>query len=177
MVKIDTPLRQTIAAIGLLLIGGTAGAAATHALQPVVVMAPAAPTAISGLSGIENPAFSHAIVAVKGRIAEVYGESFILEDGTGRVLITARQAGGFVPAVGQTVTVQGHMHGTSLRPMFIAGADGRAYAVGRMGGRHGDHKGRRERPGRAGPDGAVHIEQPGAHGPEAQPAASVSLAN
>ncbi|MDG5487753.1 hypothetical protein NYR55_03820 [Sphingomonas sp. BGYR3] len=177
MIKIDSPFRRWMAAIGLMLVGGAAGAAATHALQPIAVMAPAKPIAISSLPSLASATFNPAIVAVKGRIAEVYGESFILEDGSGRLLIAQRKAQGFAPTVGQTVTVQGQMDGTMLRPMFIADTQGRAYATGRMGGRHGDRGRRFEGRGHSDLERAGGPAQPGLSSEAPQPAAPASLAN
>jgi hypothetical protein len=91
-----------IAAAGLLAIGAGAGAFAISETRPSVSMAPVAPVAIKSLS-------SEGIVTVRGRVAEIYGNTFILADQTGRALVDTGREGDDrqLVSVGAPVTVQG----------------------------------------------------------------------
>ncbi|MDO7843419.1 hypothetical protein [Sphingomonas immobilis] len=130
-------LKLGAAAIALLVIGGGAGAFAGHAFHPAIAMAPIHATAIKGLTD------GSGIVTVKGRVAERYGNQFVLDDGTGKTLIDAGPAGedsSLAPA-GSIVSVQGRFEHGGLRPSFLVDPAGKVIEVGHRGpGRH-DHRG------------------------------------
>ena len=68
-----------VAALGLLLVGGGAGAVAIHATRPTVSLAPVVPVAIRALA-------PDSIATIKGRVVEIFGNKFILADASGRAL-------------------------------------------------------------------------------------------
>ena len=144
--------RAIIAAAALLAVGGAAGAVAMHEAGPSVTMAPATPTAIRSLS-------SSGIVTIKGRVAEIYGNKFVMADGSGRALVdTGREGeGGRLVTAGEPVTVQGRFDRGFVHAAFLVGADNKVVALEPLGGPpHGPH-GRRhgpdDGPGGPGPDG------------------------
>lgn len=155
------------AAAGLLIVGGLAGAAVTRSLRPVPAMAPGAPVAIASLPTLTKPLVGHRIATVRGTVAEIYGNSFILADTSGRTMVSlGRHADpASLVALKQQVTVQGRYADGVLRAGFLVGVDGQVTALG--GGRHHgrDHGGRHGRDGdRFGPAGK---DQPS--GPEQAP--------
>ncbi len=144
--------RARFAAIGagLLALGGTAGAIVMAETRPSVSMAPAVPVAIRTLS-------STGIVTIRGRVAEVYGNKFVLQDGTGRALIDTGREGdrGQLVAIGQPVTVQGRFDHGFVHAAFLIGPDKKVQALGPLAGPpHRPHDG---------PDGGPD------HGPDRGP--------
>jgi uncharacterized protein YdeI (BOF family) len=138
-----------VAGIALLALGGGVGAAVMHATRPSVTMAPATPVAIRSLQ-------SEGIVTIKGQVAEVFGNKFIVQDRSGRALVETGREGedGKLVAPGEPVTVQGRFDQGFVRAEFLVGSDAKVIALGPLGGPHGDH----DRPGRRhgpedGPDG------------------------
>ena len=131
---------------GLLALGGAAGAIVAAETGPSVSMAPATPVAIRSLSAT-------GIVTIRGRVAEIYGNKFIMADSSGRALVdTGREGDGRqLVAVGEPLTVQGRFEGGFVHAAFLVGADNRVQVVGPLWGppRDRDHRG----PHR-GPDGA-----------------------
>jgi hypothetical protein len=93
------------------------------------VMTPVAPTAISAL----KPSGS---IAAKGDVAEIYGNKFVMQDGTGKALVeTGRQGeGGTLVKAGEAVTVQGRFENGFLHALLITRADGSQVRVGPAGG-------------------------------------------
>ena len=77
-----TKTRAAIAAVVLLAAGGTAGIVAGHALDPSIEMAPMRPVPIRSLVASDT-----GVVTVRARVAEVFGNKFIADDGTGRALV------------------------------------------------------------------------------------------
>jgi uncharacterized protein YdeI (BOF family) len=130
---------------GLLILGGAAGAVTLAATRPGVEMAPANPIAIRALA-------SDSIVTVRGRVAETYGNKFILADATGRALIDAgrENSGSALVSPGQTVTVQGRFDDGFVHASFLVKPDGKVTALGPMGGPPRGPHGRPDRG--AGPD-------------------------
>ncbi|WP_157216932.1 hypothetical protein [Flavisphingomonas formosensis] len=131
--------RLAVGALALLAIGGGLGAAVTHAVQPVAVMAPPNPVRIATLAAASRPWFGDPVVTVRGRVAESYGNSVIVSDGSGRVLVDASPhavADGALP-VNQTVSVQGRYADGIIHAQYLVSPDGRIAAVGPHGGRHG----------------------------------------
>ncbi|MEG3082875.1 hypothetical protein U1707_04415 [Sphingomonas sp. PB2P12] len=148
--------RLAIAAAGLLVVGGAAGAVTVAATRPTVTMAPATPVAIRSLQ-------SDGIVTIRGNVAEVYGNKFVMADRTGRALVDLGREGedGTLVTAGQPVTVQGQFEQGFVHAAFLVGADGKVTALGPVGGPP------RGRPG-PGPDGPGP-DDPGRGGPDGGP--------
>ncbi|WP_420383959.1 hypothetical protein [Novosphingobium sp.] len=148
-------------------LGGGAGAIAMHAGQPTVTMAPAVPVAIHSLT-------SGTIVTVKGRVAEIYGNKFIMADTSGRALVdTGPHGERALVTVGEDVTVQGRFDRGFMHASFLVGPDAKVTALEPLDGPHGGpghHHGPRH-----GPDDGPGDERengPGDgpdHGPGAPP--------
>lgn len=138
-------------AAGLLVVGGAVGAGVAHHERPSIEMAPIALTPIAKLASADG------IVTVKGRVAESFGDSFVLADASGRTLIRAGRRVE-APAVGSTVSVQGRADDGALRPSFLVDTSGKVSAL--RGGRgHGRHRGPdREGPPPAPPQPAVQSD-------------------
>lgn len=142
-----------VSAAALLALGGSIGAIAAHGHHRVDVMAPAAPVPVRGLAAASQPLVpgAESVVTVRGRIVRVFGSQFVLNDGTGDVLVdTGRRWGGGDTAeamtAGQTVTVQGRYDDGTVQARYLVSADGRVAALrgGERHGRgHGDRRGGR----------------------------------
>jgi uncharacterized protein YdeI (BOF family) len=145
-----------VAAIAILALGVAGGAGAMRLARPNVEMAPMTPVAISSLPDGD-------LVTVKGRVAEIFGNKFVVEDGSGRALVETGPAGdnGKLVAAGEEVSVQGRFDDGFLHASFIVHPDGKTDAVGPTGKppRHGPGNGLGEGPGDA------HRPGPGA-GPD-----------
>jgi hypothetical protein len=124
---------KTAVAAALLVIGGAVGAGIAHHERPAIEMAPTTLTPIAKLANADG------IVTVRGKVAESFGDSFVLADASGRTLIRAGHEGE-AQAVGSTVTVQGRADDGKLRPSFLVDASGKVTAL-RGGPRHGRHHG------------------------------------
>ena len=148
--------RLAIAAAGLLVVGGAAGAVTVAATRPTVTMAPATPVAIRSLR-------SDGIVTIRGNVAEVYGNKFVMADRTGRALVDLGREGedGTLVTAGQPVTVQGQFEQGFIHAAFLVGANGKVTALGPVGGPPRGRVG--PGPDGRGPDG------PGHGGPVAPP--------
>ena len=74
-------------------------------------------------------------VAVKGQVAEIFGNKFILADDSGRALIeTGREGeGGKLVAKSETVTVQGRFEHGFVHAMAIQHSDGQTTMLGPPG--------------------------------------------
>lgn len=131
------PASLALIGAGLLAIGGVAGAVATAETRPSVTMAPATPTPIRSLAPAD-------IVTIRGRVAEVFGNKFVLADGTGRALVdTGPEGDERAPvAIGAPVTVQGRFEDGFMRAAFLVGPDMKVLALGLTGRPpHGPHDG------------------------------------
>ena len=117
----------------LLAIGGVAGTVAGHAMRPPVEMAPLRPVAIRALMPDTD------VVTIKGKVAEVFGNKFVLDDGAGRALVdTGPEGDGRALApVGTPLIVQGHFDRGFMRASFLVDAAGKVTALG--GPEHGRH--------------------------------------
>jgi cytochrome c-type biogenesis protein CcmE len=139
--------RLALAAAGLLVVGGAAGAVTVAATRPSVTMAPATPVAIRSLQ-------SDGIVTIRGTVAETYGNKFVMADRTGRALVDLGREGegSDLVAVGQPVTIQGRFEDGFVHASFLVAPGGKVTALGPVGGPprgpHGPGG-----PGRDGPDG------------------------
>jgi hypothetical protein len=108
--------------LAVLLVGVAAGAGGvklTQRWQPQSVML-LQPTAIDKLEAGDT-------AAIKGNVAEIFGNKFVLDDGTGRALIDLGPRGEDRDAVikGETVTVQGRFHRGIVHARIVSHADGR----------------------------------------------------
>lgn len=120
------------AAFAAALVGaGAFGAGATalakrHEERPVLVSF--APAPISAMKDWSP-------VAVKGRVAELFGSTFILSDESGRALVETGPRGedGKLVAKDETVTVQGRFEHGSVHAEAIRHGDGRTDLVGPPG--------------------------------------------
>lgn len=126
-------LRIGAAAIGLLALGGVAGTVASHALQPSIEMAPLRPVAIASLPK------SDGIVTIRGRVAERYGNKFVIDDGSARTLVdTGREGDGqALVAIGAPVTVQGRFDRGFVHASFLVDPAGKVTALMPMHGPDG----------------------------------------
>ncbi|HEY0014261.1 MAG TPA: hypothetical protein VGB79_15565 [Allosphingosinicella sp.] len=165
----------------LLLLGGGIGAVAAHGGHDrrVEAMAPTAPVAIAALAQASQPLVrgAESLVTVRGRIAQLFGNQFVLTDGSGQVLVDTGSHRGSEDtattlAVGQTVAVQGRYEDGVLRARHLVTPDGRVAALGGRGsgGRHGrgGHEGRR------GGRGGAESGPPEAPVPPAPPAGNAA---
>jgi hypothetical protein len=86
------------------------------------------PTAIDALQP-GNPS------AVRGKVTDIFGNKFIVEDGSGRALVDLGPRGEDIDVVtkGETVTVQGVFDRGVVRPQVVSHADGRNEAFGPPG--------------------------------------------
>lgn len=137
--RLRNPRSAALAAVALLAVGAGAGAVTMQATRPSVSMVPATPVAIRSLS-------SSGVVTIKGRVAEIFGNKFIMQDASGRALIDTGHEGesGGLVTVGQQVTVQGRYDRGFVHAAFLVGPDNKVTALGPLGRPHGG-------PGRHGP--------------------------
>lgn len=121
--------KLALVAAGLLALGGAAGAVVTAETRPSVTMAPATPVAIRSLS-------STGIVTIRGRVAEVYGNAFILADDSGRMLVDTGPEGDrrTLVAPGTPVTVQGRFERGIVHAAFLVEPDNTVLALGPLSG-------------------------------------------
>ncbi|TWB90643.1 hypothetical protein FBZ93_114204 [Bradyrhizobium macuxiense] len=131
------------AALAVLMGGAAAGAGGMRVAekwQPRSVML-LQPTAINALQP-GSP------VAVKGSVAEIFGNKFIVDDGSGRALVDLGPRGEDADTVtrGETVTVQGMFDRGIVHAQIVSHADGRTESFGH---RPPPHPGDPPRPRRA----------------------------
>jgi len=114
-------------ALAVLAVGVVAGAGGTRLVQrwqpqPVMLLQPAP----IGQTREDTP------VAVKGSVAEIFGNKFIVQDDSGRALVDLGPRAENVDAVtkGETVTVQGRFDRGVIRAQLLVHADGRSEAFG-----------------------------------------------
>ncbi len=71
-------------------------------------------------------------VAIKGDVAEIYGNKFVVQDASGRALVDTGPRGEdrAIVAKGETITVQGRFDRGVVRADVLAHADGRNEAFG-----------------------------------------------
>lgn len=158
-----------LVAAGLLALGGAGGAVVMAQTRPSVSMAPATPVAIRSLS-------STGIVTIRGRVAEIYGNKFIMADGSGRALVDTGRGGDNRQLVtaGEPVTVQGGFDRGFVHAAFLVGPDNKVMALGPLAGPPHGPRGPRGGPDR-GP-GAPPPPLPGADDDAAPPVAPAPTA-
>ena len=112
---------------GVLAFGAVAGAggmqlAQRFRTQPVLLLQPV------GINALQDGATG----AVKGQVADVFGNAFVVQDGTGRMLVETgpRGEGRTLVAPQETVTVQGRFERGKLHAQLLVHADGRAEGFG-----------------------------------------------
>lgn len=122
------PRRRTLVA-GAVAAPLAFGAIGLSLAQTGTTVTPVEPTAISAL----HPSGA---IAAKGAVAEIYGNKFVIQDGTGRALVeTGRQGeGGNLVKAGEAVTVQGRFEKGFLHAILITRADGTQVRLGPAGG-------------------------------------------
>jgi len=115
-----------VALLGAFAIGSGATAVALHARRPALVMLTPAP--ITSMRDWSE-------VAVKGQVAEVFGNKFIVQDDSGRALVETGRSGesGQLVAKSETVTVQGHFEHGFIHAEVISHPDGRNDFLGPPG--------------------------------------------
>jgi hypothetical protein len=148
-----------LAAIGLLAVGGIAGGAVSHEFRPPIEMAP------THVVAIHNLATAQGIVTIRGRVAESFGNRWVVDDGSGRTLIDGGPHGESetLAPLGATVSVQGRFDRGTFHPSFLVDSSGTVTPLGPPPGHHGHH-------GRPGPDGDEM------HGPDQGPPLSAPKA-
>jgi hypothetical protein len=111
----------TTAAVAILAVGAAAGAAGMKLTRPSVEMAPLTPVAITSLTDSRN------IVTVKGKVVEIYGNKFIVQDGSGRALVESGPAGdgGKLVGLNEELSVQGRFDKGFLHASYIVHQDGK----------------------------------------------------
>ena len=143
----DLPPRRTLgsrrlvagaAIVAVLIVGVAAGAVATnyagHSRGDLQVPLP--PVAISAMT-------DSSIVAVKGQVAEIFGNKFIIQDASGRALIETGREGedGKLVAKDEAVTVQGRFEHGFLHASFIVHGDGKTVQIDSPHGPGSHHHG------------------------------------
>ena len=118
---------KTVALAAFLVVGAVAGAGAMRIadrMQPQAVML-LQPTAINLLRN-DTP------VAIKGKVSSVFGNAFVVEDGTGRALVDTgpRGEGRTNVAPDENVTVQGRFDRGRLQAQMLIRADGTGVGFG-----------------------------------------------
>ncbi|WP_271300327.1 hypothetical protein [Sphingomonas sp. CV7422] len=126
MARLHMTIRQRLAlgAAALVAVGAAGGAGAVALTRPGVEMAPTVATPIARLAN------SNGIVTVKGRVAEVFGDRFVVQDGSGRAMIDAGRDGTAHVTRGNAVLVQGRYDEGQLRAHFLVGPSGEVNEVG-----------------------------------------------
>jgi hypothetical protein len=107
-------------------VGGGVTAAALQARRPTLVMLTPAPI---------TSTHDWSEVAVKGQVAEVFGNKFIVQDDSGRALVETGRSGesGKLVVKSETVTVQGRFEHGFIHAQAISHSDGRNDFVGPPG--------------------------------------------
>lgn len=124
----------SVTAFAILALGAAAGAGAMKLTRPSMELASMTPVAISAM-----PDWS--LVTVKGKVAEVFGNKFIVQDESGRALVETGPAGddGKLVDLNESVSVQGRFERGFIHASYIVRQDGSVKALGPAGGppRHG----------------------------------------
>ncbi|OLP61814.1 hypothetical protein BJF93_19165 [Xaviernesmea oryzae] len=133
--------RLGLVAIAALALGTAGGAAAMKLAHPPTDTTPAVPATVSTLS-------EDAMVSLKGKVVEIFGNKFVLEDESGRALVETGPAGegGKLVTLNEPITIEGRFENGFLHARSLTGADGKTESL-RLGPpppRHG--------PGPHGPD-------------------------
>jgi len=134
--KVSARLMTTGAIIAVLALGAVGGAGANrymqhHRPQAVLFLQPGPIAQLKDRTAI----------AVKGQVAEVFGNKFIVQDDSGRTLVDTgpRGEGGKSVAKGETVTVQGQFDDGFIHAQVMTRADGTSEAFGPPHHSHPEH--------------------------------------
>lgn len=113
-----------VAAIAVGAVGGAFASRVAHRYMPQQVML-LQPAAVGQLK-------PDTIVATKGKVAELFGNKFILDDGSGRVLVDTGPQGDRAPFADkdEAVTVQGHFDRGQIHAQLLVRANGDTVAFG-----------------------------------------------
>ena len=107
-----------------LAVGVTGGAGAMKLVRPTPEMAPLTPVAISTMP-------TSSLVTIKGTVAEIYGNKFILQDDSGKTLVETGPAGdgdGLVTK-NEALTVQGRFDDGFVHASYLIDKDGKTEAL------------------------------------------------
>jgi uncharacterized protein YdeI (BOF family) len=109
-------------------------------------------------------------VAVKGQVAEIFGNKFIIQDDSGRTLVDTgpRGEGGKPVTKGETITVQGHFDDGFIHAIVMTRADGTSEAFGPPKHPRPEH-GTGDRPGPRADRGPGSDRGPGHEAPPPRP--------
>ena len=124
-------LRGPAMAVALLVAGVAVGAGSLSVLRPSPQVTLLTPGPVSALAEWH-------VGAVKGQVAEIFGNKFVIEDPSGRALIETGRAGegGDLVTPNETVTVQGRFEHGFLHATLIVHPDGHADPLGPPGPPH-----------------------------------------
>jgi len=113
-----------IAAAVALVIGVAGGAGAVKLMRPTPEMAPMTPVAISAMP-------DSSLITIKGKVAEIYGNKFVLQDESGKALVETGRAGegGDLVTQDEAVTVQGRFDDGFVHASYLVRQDGRTEAL------------------------------------------------
>jgi uncharacterized protein YdeI (BOF family) len=113
----------TAAAIAILALGVGIGSFAPHGGR-TPAYAPRPPVAITAMPDWSN-------VEIKGQVAEIFGNKFVLEDASGRALVETGRQGEDAALVqkDEPVTVQGRFEHGFVHAEFIVHGDGKIVAL------------------------------------------------
>ncbi|TCA28106.1 hypothetical protein E0H70_22210 [Rhizobium leguminosarum bv. viciae] len=113
-----------IAAAVALVVGAAGGASAVKMMRPTPEMAPLTPVAISAMP-------TSSLVTIKGKVAEIYGNKFVLQDESGKALVETGRAGedGVLVTQDEAVTVQGRFDDGFVHASYLVRQDGRTEAL------------------------------------------------
>lgn len=131
----NSPRAMTAGAALLVVLGAAGGAGAVQATRPTIEMAPTVQTPIAKLGEASG------VVTVKGRVAEVFGDRFVVQDASGRAMIAAGHEARGAVSVGQPLMVQGRFDDGQLRASYLVDQNGAIAAVGPREWRRGGHEG------------------------------------
>ncbi|MEJ8628799.1 hypothetical protein P0F65_00385 [Sphingomonas sp. I4] len=90
--------------------------------RPTVTMAPSTPTPIAKLASTGG------VVTAKGRVAEVFGDRFVVQDATGRAMVASNRDA--MPSVGSNVMVQGRFDDGVMHAQYLVNPQGSVIPVG-----------------------------------------------
>lgn len=124
--------RALAVAAGALFLAGIGGIAGAQTPPPPPV-APGQPQVVMLITPMPIARLQPAdVVAVKGSVAEIYGNKFILEDDSGRMLVDLGPRGDdrAVVTKGEQVSVQGRFDRGFVAAQVLSRADGRSEAFG-----------------------------------------------
>lgn len=114
----------TAAAIAILALGIGVGSVAAKHGHEAAAYAPLPPVAITAMTDWSK-------VEIKGQVVEIFGNKFVLQDGSGRTLVETGREGedAALVAKDEAVTVQGRFEHGFVHAEFIVHGDGKIVAL------------------------------------------------